>query len=198
MLRDFFENKKISIYKASKESKIPYTTLNEIILGKKSPDTINVKTLSSLAKYMGVSMEMMHGIIKGEYKSVPSISHTWESARHKKYCFPVISKSSFPGISRIHPLQQKKISEIYNHIKNDRRVDELYIFGSSTTIRCNGKSDIDVAIGLKKEYLSLDTKSEISEIIQNACEYNADIIWIDRITANSKIDCNIREGVKII
>lgn len=48
-------------------------------------------------------------------------------------------------------------------------------------MRCTGKSDIDLVVKLKEECISDEMKNSISEKIQAACDWNADIVWRDRL-----------------
>ena len=77
-------------------------------------------------------------------------------------------------------------------------MDEVIIFGSCINIRCNRKSDIDIAIYIDEKYFTLQNKNKISEDIQEICDYNADIIWLNSIDKESQLYDNIdRKGLVI-
>lgn len=198
MLKDYLVRNNMSVYALSKGSGVPYTTLNELVNNKKDIDECSFKTVSRLAAYLGVTIEKLYYIVSSKSQSAPTPSHSWNDARDKKYAFPIIVASNNYDASRIHPLKQELTLKIYKKFKTDKRISELILFGSSTTIRCNNKSDVDFAIKLLPDYTNNSVKDEISEEIQKICEWKADIIWMDRIPEGSKIYNNISKGVKLI
>jgi plasmid maintenance system antidote protein VapI len=75
-LVNYTSDKKLSIYRISKLSNIPLSTLNDIYSGKSSLLDCSGKTLLSLSKVLGVSieelLEMKQEIYKPEFeKNVP-------------------------------------------------------------------------------------------------------------------------------
>ena len=203
MLKDFLYSRKESAYKVAKGSKIPYTTLYELLSGKKKPAECSIKTYAALAAYWQISIDQVYEIALGEKeqdieKKCPVLATTWEDARNQIYHFPIIAETDYFDISRVYPLKQRAILAIYQVLKKDDRIDSAILFGSSINIRCGRHSDIDLAISLKKNFISTDAKNEVSECIQEACGYNADILWLDRIDKGSQIDQNIRKGVKLL
>jgi len=57
----------ITIYKLSKISGVPYTTINDIYSGKTRIEKCNAETLYKMAKSLGVSIEeLIEGSIKGD------------------------------------------------------------------------------------------------------------------------------------
>lgn len=56
-LTELMEEKKLSIYRLSKESGIPYTTLNDICNGKTSLEKCSAETVYKLARALDISME---------------------------------------------------------------------------------------------------------------------------------------------
>lgn len=191
MLKDIIKEKGISVYRLAKGSGIPYTTVNEIVLNKKRIEDCNTKTILAISKYLNKPIE---SLINNKNNT---ISTSWQDARYKKYSFPIVVKNKEFEINRIHPLKQKEVVTIYNTIKNNKKINSLIVFGSSTTIRCNKNSDIDICIELNKDNINNETKNEISELLQEKLNYNLDIIWKDRITKNTNIYKNIERGVKI-
>lgn len=191
MLKDIIKEKGISVYRLAKGSGIPYTTVNEIVLNKKRIEDCNTKTILAISKYLNKPIE---SLINDKNNT---ISTSWQDARYKKYSFPIVVKNKEFEINRIHPLKQKEVVTIYNTIKNNKKINSLIVFGSSTTIRCNKNSDIDICIELNKDKINNETKNEISELLQEKLNYNLDIIWKDRLTKNTNIYKNIERGVKI-
>lgn len=189
MLKDIINEKQISVYKVSKESGVPYTTCNEIVLGKKNIEDCSIRTISSLANYLNVPIESLYKNLKQKQ------STSWLDAKDKQYIFPILIKTNEFNISRIHPLKQNVVHSIFLELKNDSRIKKIIIFGSSTTIRCNKNSDVDIAIELTEN--TNDIKNEVSEKIQEISNYNSDIIWLDKIKKDTNIYKNINKGVKI-
>lgn len=123
---------------------------------------------------------------------------TWEDQRELKCIFPVIYSVPSVEIERVHPLQQESVCRIYRELHGDPRVVAVVLFGSSVNLRCTLRSDLDLAVRLNEEFVNRETKNEISERIQEACNWNADILWYDRIREGSRIYCNILKGVQIV
>jgi predicted nucleotidyltransferase len=90
------------------------------------------------------------------------------------------------------------VNELYNYIKDNSMIEKVIIFGSAINVRCNHKSDLDIAVKIKEEYFNKDSKNNISEDIQEICDYNSDIIWLNTIDENSQLYYNINtKGVVI-
>lgn len=191
MLKQIIKSKNISVYKLAKDSGVPYTTVNEIVLEKKNPKDCSVKTISTLASYLNVPEQALYD------DSKIKISSSWLDTKDKQYTFPIIENNDSFDMSRFHPLNQKKISIIFNIVSKDIRIKNVIIFGSSTTIRCNKNSDVDICITLNEKDISNINKDEISQKIQNELNYKADIIWADRVKKDSKLYKNIKKGETI-
>ena len=191
MLKDFLKEKNISVYKLSKETSLPYTTLNELILNKKNPLDCSVKTISTIAKYFKMTTDDLMKIMTQSQNI--KLANNWDENKNKKYIFPVIVNNDNYQVSRIHPLKQSIINEIYDIVSNDSRIKKVYLFGSSTTIRCNRSSDVDLAIELNID--DNETKNQISETIQNITNYNCDVLWLNNINKETTIFKNIEKGI---
>lgn len=122
---------------------------------------------------------------------------TWEQERDKRYIFHTICESKMRNLCKIHPLNQRDVNQIYEAIYTDPRVAMIIIFGSSLNMRCNAKSDIDIAIKLKEGFITSEVKSEVSEKIQIACNWKADILWRDRLDESDRVLHDIRKGVEL-
>lgn len=191
MLRQILQEKVISVYKLAKLSNLPYTTVNEIVLEKKNINDCKISTILAISNALNVPVKSI--VSNNDFK----ISTSWIEAKHNSYRFNVISNNDNFEINRIHPLKQKSANIIFDIVKDDKRINKVIIFGSSTNITCNNKSDIDIMIELKKSYISKDNKNIISDNISKALDYNVDIIWKDTIKNNSNIYNNIMKGVTI-
>ena len=127
-----------------------------------------------------------------------SAANNWSEVKSKKYIFPIVCSSDAFNIALIHPLMQRAVLNIYDTICLDTRVASVTVFGSSTNLRCNKHSDVDLLIELKDEYKNTGTRNEVSEKIQESCMWKADIIWADRLTQGSRILENASKGVRIV
>ena len=198
MLRELLKEKNMSVYALSRRAALPYTTVNELVLGKKQISSCSVRTVAALAEGLDMSMDEFYALACGTRTEQGKIADTWERAKEKAYRFPLIVPGKGYDASRIHPLKQRAIYDIVSALREEKRIAGLTLFGSAATICCGRKSDVDLAVELKAGFGSREDRNEISECIQNACNYDADILWMDRIRPGSKIDGNIRRGVKLI
>ena len=194
--KQILKEQNISIYQLSKKSDIPYTTLNELINGKKNIEECKIKTMQKIAEAMNISIEMLLTSLV-DIKPIITLSTSWEDKKNYIYYFPVVVDNNNYDVKRIHPLMQKKVSQIYEKLKTNTDIKKIILFGSSTNIRCNSKSDLDLAILLKDDSFTKSKQNEVSEIIQDITEYNADIIWLNTIDLESQLYENIKRGVII-
>ena len=56
-LSDLLKNKKMSIYRLSKQSGVPYATCNDLVQGRAQPEKCSAETIYKIAQALGVSME---------------------------------------------------------------------------------------------------------------------------------------------
>lgn len=68
MLNQYLKTKQISIYRLSKISGVPYTTLNELIIGKREIDDCSVKTVRLISSVLNVSMDELYQICHSREK----------------------------------------------------------------------------------------------------------------------------------
>lgn len=116
--------------------------------------------------------------------------------RNKIIHFPIIEPDSLVDMSRIYPTKQRIIKNILSTLRSDDRINRLMLFGSSITMACNKDSDIDLAVDLKE--LTTSARNDISEKIQLACDWNADIIWMDHLSSDDRIYKDIMKGLVLI
>ena len=116
----------------------------------------------------------------------------------EKYYFKVLYNSDKVDMRRVFPTKQLVVSKINQTFAGDKRLACIMLFGSSVTMKCNKDSDIDLLVRLNKDYITVETKNEISEKLQEICDWNADIIWYDRISPKERIYKNILKGVQIV
>lgn len=195
MLKEYLKIKKLSVYKLAELSNVPYTTLNELINGKKRIDDCKIKTIENIAKALNISIESLLQLLNNKNKV---LSNSWQENKDKVFYFPIVVNNSNYQANRIHPLMQRVVNDIYEYVKTNNSIEKVIIFGSAINIRCNNKSDIDVALKIRNECFNIEYRNKISEIIQEISNFNADIIWLNTIDKNSRLYENIsKKGVVI-
>ena len=123
---------------------------------------------------------------------------TWEEQKNVECNFRVLADVPKVKMSRIHPLQQKAVKRIHDAIEWDERVAAIVLFGSSVNLRCTIHSDLDLVVRLRPEFVNNETKNEVSEKIQEACGWNADVLWYDRICNSKNLMNNVLKEVQIL
>lgn len=116
----------------------------------------------------------------------------------KYYTFPVIVPHSKINMERVYPTKQSLIYKLNKALSTDEHIASIMLFGSSITMQCRINSDTDLAVRLNDKFVDNDTKNNVSETIQEICNWNADIIWFDRIDKTDKIYHDICKGVQIV
>lgn len=156
--------------------------------GRRTPD---IERLMKIAEFLKLNDELL-GV-----KPWMCVSTSDEK---KFYRFPVIdylkNESGF-DISRVYPLKQKVVYSIHEALSGDNRVSSAFLFGSSITNKCHRESDIDLAIKIRPDVDISSAKNEVSEIVQEICDWNADILWRDSLTEKDRVLREILKGVKI-
>ena len=195
MFKKYLIDNKISVYKLSEISNVPYTTINELVNGKKNIKDCKIKTIESIASCLNLSIESFLSFF---YNNNFVLSDSWNENKNKKFVFPVIVQTDKYDCKRIHPLKQKLVYEVYKKIVELSIIKKAVVFGSSVNIRCHNKSDLDIAIYIKDDLFNRDSQNIISEEMQELCDYNLDIIWLNNIKKESQLYNNIiKKGVVI-
>ena len=72
--------------------------------------------------------------------------------KHRNYTVKRrIVSEYFDNVSMIHPLKQKQVFQLIDHLKTNNNVNKIIIFGSSVTNKCHTGSDLDFYIDLNKD-----------------------------------------------
>ena len=81
----------------------------------------------------------------------------------------VCIQDPFENCEKIYPIQQKKVKQMINNIKEDANVEKIVVFGSSVQDTCHMGSDVDFYIVLKQDrkILFKETLSFIYDIWTN-------------------------------
>lgn len=75
MFKRNLQEKKISVYKLSEMSNVPYTTVNELVNGKKNINDCKVKTIQSLASCLNLTVTSLLGLVNNNQII---LSDSWE------------------------------------------------------------------------------------------------------------------------
>jgi len=75
----------------------------------------------------------------------------------------------FPNVSMIHPLKQKQVYDLINHIKSIDEVNKVIIFGSSVSNKCHNGSDLDFYLDLSR---NVNLEKTISSFMDNYDYWN--------------------------
>lgn len=123
---------------------------------------------------------------------------TWEEQKNVKCIFHALVDIPGVEVSRIHPLQQEDVKKVFHALKGEERIKAVVLFGSSVNLRCTIYSDLDFVVQLKPGYINNEVKNDVSEKIQEACNWNADVLWYDRIYTNERLMDSVLKGVQIL
>lgn len=72
MLKEYLQAKNISIYSLSKNSGIPYSTLNDLVNGKVDIDNCKISILTKLSKTLGLSLDNIYKLCISENNEIYS------------------------------------------------------------------------------------------------------------------------------
>ncbi|MDO4961670.1 MAG: helix-turn-helix transcriptional regulator [Eubacteriales bacterium] len=206
-LKDMRTNCGISQAELARISGINLRSLQDYEQGHKPIEGARGETLYRLSMALGVSIESIlrdscvhvDAYFKDERRSAERIM-AYERAVNKKMAtvvhFPIVCDDEHIDMSRIYPTKQRLVKSVIDQVRPDKRLNKLILFGSSITMRCCRDSDIDFAVGLAD--CSDLAKNEISEQIQTICDWNADILWLDRLVPSERVYMDIQKGMVLI
>lgn len=169
MLRDLIIEKGESVYRVAKGSGLAYTTLNELVLGKKDPRDCSLKTAAALAKYWGMELGAL-------YERMLSGSSGYAALEEK-----------------VNPLRRNEIFSLLNACHEDTRIKKVILFGSSIKTHGKENDDIDIAIELKDECIG--DKTTVASMLLRASGNLADIVWLNSLHPDSVLSKVIAEGI---
>lgn len=122
---------------------------------------------------------------------------TWEQWCYDNvFEYPILEDcKGYPfNMARIYPIKQREVRDVYLYLKDHPKVARARVFGSSTNMKCDWDSDLDVCIKVTTECTEWD-RGEISAHIVNMCKNGADVLWWDDIKYGTELYANIRRGV---
>ena len=197
----------------ARASGVNYRTLQDFDQGRKSLANAKGEMLYRLTIALGCSIDEL---MSDHIEIMPdfNISMSSQAARLQSYVdklqntkthyygefysFPVIIPCKGVKMEYIYPTKQRLVASIHDALTPRPEISAVMLFGSSITMRCTSTSDTDLSIRLYDEYTTSGIRDEISEIVQNLCDWNADIIWFDRINPNDRVYHDICKGVQIV
>ena len=75
------------------------------------------------------------------------ISHVEKAPKRWKICID----NAFPNCEHIYPIQQHKVKEIIDAVRDNPSVKKIIVFGSSAGSNCHIGSDIDIYFDLSED-----------------------------------------------
>jgi transcriptional regulator with XRE-family HTH domain len=117
MLKDILTEKNMSVYEVSKRSGIPYTTLNDLVSGKKNIENCSVKILKTLADLFQMSLDRFynecHVYTMNEFETFKSnVCHELKEKGQIDYLVELLSSNL-----------------IVEYWENGKRAQSLYLLG---------------------------------------------------------------------
>ena len=104
------------------------------------------------------------------------------------------------NLSRVHPLKQKLIIQIFEELQNKKllnKIESMILFGSSITQACNMKSDLDMALQLLPDENTRENKNPVYKIIGECADWNCNIFFLDKIGHKGRFYENVMNGVTL-
>ena len=93
----------------------------------------------------------------------------------------VCIQDPFEKSEKIYPIQQKKVKQMINNIKEDSNVEKIVVFGSSVQDTCHMGSDVDFYIVLKQDQ-KITFKETLSFMYDIWTNYTVDSRMYEEIT----------------
>ena len=103
-----------------------------------------------------------------------------KTAKQKKE-WRVCIQDPFENWEKIYPIQQKKVKQMINNIKEDSNVEKIVVFGSSVQDTCHMGSDVDFYIVLKQDQ-KITFKETLSFMYDIWTNYTVDSRMYEEIT----------------
>ena len=207
-LQELRIKKSLSQSQLSKLSGVNLRTLQDFEQGRKPLTNAKGEMLYRLSMALDSSVEdlISDKLVEIDISSTNSTRHlekyytlfSSKALYDKYYSFPVVVPDTSINMQRIYPTKQSLILSLHEVLAPDYRISSIMLFGSSVTMRCTQNSDTDLAIRLLDKYIDNETKNSISEVVQEICNWNADILWYDRIDKTDRIYHDICKGVQIV
>ena len=102
---------------------------------------------------------------------------TADQKKERRVCI----QDPFENCEKIYPIQQKKVKQMINNIKEDSNVEKIVVFGSSVQDTCHMGSDVDFYIVLKQDQ-KITFKETLSFMYDIWTNYTVDSRMYEEIT----------------
>lgn len=113
----------------------------------------------------------------------------YERCQYRTYYWKVVVPGEFPfDVRRIHPWQQKYVTDIYNVLKTCESVSKVILFGSSIEPYCTMQSDIDLAYE--------GDITPVAHSLYQIAEYGLDLVKLP--VTNLNLQKDIEKGLRLI
>lgn len=153
-------------------------------------------SVEDILKSSSIEIELVQSDLSQTKNRILAYEKCLADRKSKVIHFPIIEADEWVDMSRIYPTKQTAVKKVLTELRGDKRISSLRLFGSSITMACHKDSDVDFALDTTDT--SRDTRNLLSEIIQQACNWNADIIWMDHVTPADRIYNSIMKGMVLI
>jgi len=139
MLSEYLKKEKISIYSLSKETKIPYSTLNDLCNGKVEIDNCKVSLLIKLSETLGIDIKELYKICKNDNKiKVKQYNATGKIVvKNKKYYLEYLNDDKVVDeyLFKVNNTNRKYVKEaaewVFEDILVDKEMEDLYVVQSN-------------------------------------------------------------------
>lgn len=202
-------SKNLSQNELAKLSGVNFRTLQDFDQGRKSLSNAKGEMIYRLSLALNVSTDELLEInidsMNHELAQKQRLKRYAEELRPRKmsyyseyYTFPIVVSRSGVRMEHIYPTKQEIAAKIHDALSPRNDILSVMLFGSSISMRCTYDSDTDLAIRLNESENTKEKREEISELVQELCDWKADILWFDRISPNDRVYHDICRGVQIV
>lgn len=107
MLKEYLRRKNISIYKLAMDIQEPYSTINDIVNGKKCLDECKFGLVKKIAVYLNLSLDELTEVGNTTYTIISQQLHTKGIlyVRSKRYCL------EFSYLDKVYDIELCKVNE---------------------------------------------------------------------------------------
>ena len=145
---------------------------------------LNVRTLQNWEQNKNEAPKYVLNFIKSIHDSNRDLDRIKNITFKLDKPFKVCIKDEFLNCDKIFPIQQRKVAEILDNIKNNKNVVKVIVFGSSVTYQCHQGSDVDIYFELQEN---------VNPLIKS---YNFDYDYWDNFSVDERLYLEImKKGV---
>lgn len=108
------------------------------------------------------------------------------------YIFPIRVKNGDDILKYIFPSKQKAVQKVIELAKMDSRIKRVFVFGSAITMKCNMKSDLDIALDVDE--MEMDEFAKLASPFFTSVLSEIDVVYYNKIN-NNLLKKNIDDGI---